>query len=231
MSKAKGATGDRVATRRRILDAALEMVARKGAVNLALTDVVRLSGVHRATIYQHFRTRNELLMATSERFSSKFYKAVSGDAHGTEKTQQKGLDIIELSTRFADFVMENPDLCRIWLYNMLSSPDPAKDSVWKEYEGSFRRLFSTSDAKHQLDPEVTSVIVLAGGILWPLWARAHVSTRAERKKLALRFADNLLRLAMYGAVRPESFPEIATYLENNKSNTTRSAEKSKRKKL
>lgn len=230
MSKAKGATGDRVATRRRILDAALEMVARKGAVNLALTDVVRLSGVHRATIYQHFRTRNELLMATSERFSSKFYKAVSGDVHRTEKAQQKGVDIIELSTRFADFVMENPDLCRIWLYNMLSSQDPAKDSVWKEYEGSFRHLFSTSDAKHQLDPEVTSVIVLAGGILWPLWARAHVSTRAERKKLALRFADNLLRLAMYGAVRPESFPEIAAYLESNRSNGGRSAEKPKRKK-
>jgi AcrR family transcriptional regulator len=211
----KGATGERAATRRRILDAALEVVAKKGAATLALTDVVRLSGVHRATVYQHFRTRNDLIMATSERFSSRFYKAVHGDTQESTEVGQKSLDIVELSTRFADFVMENPDLCRIWLYNILSSPDPAKDSVWKEYEGSFRRLFSTSSAQQQLDSEVTAVLVLAGGILWPLWARAHTTSRAERKALARRFADSLLRLAMFGAVRPECFPDIAAYLKNS----------------
>ena len=53
-------------TRRRILDATIELVGRPGGA-LVLRDVARLAGVALPTVYKHFRTRAALLAAVKER--------------------------------------------------------------------------------------------------------------------------------------------------------------------
>ena len=118
-------------------------------------------------------------------------------------------------------VMENPEFCRVWLLQVLSSPDPATDPFWKEWEGSMARFARTELAQENLDTEVASVIMLAGAFLWPVWARAHARDSKGLRVLSHRFAQELLRLCMYGTLRPEHYPEIARRLKAGRAAPTR----------
>jgi AcrR family transcriptional regulator len=215
MSVNKRKRGNKAETRERILDAAFRLIAENGATNLALTEVVKLSGVHRATLYQHFATRDELLRATADRFSTRFYDTVLGKTGMQVEPRPEGAEIIELNTRFATFVMENPELCRIWLFELLGSPNPADDPVWQEYQEAHRKFFRMEVAQEKIDSEVMTVLMLAGGVLWPVLSRAHGKSAVERKEMAQRFTNTVLRLAMWGSLKPEFFPEIAAFLKSD----------------
>ncbi len=52
---------DAMRTRRRILEASLEIFSRQGFEKTSLTDIAREAGVTRGAIYWHFENKNELL--------------------------------------------------------------------------------------------------------------------------------------------------------------------------
>ncbi|MGH7322005.1 MAG: TetR/AcrR family transcriptional regulator [Candidatus Rokuibacteriota bacterium] len=196
-------------TREAILEAALRRLAADGPEGISLSQVAHLAGVNRGTAYQHFETREKLIQATTQWASDKLFRAVFGDP-----TTPGGRRVVPaLTDRLTNFAMENSELCRLWLLQVLSSPDPASDPFWKEWEDSMARFAKTELAQENLDTEVASVIMLAGAFLWPVWARAHARDRRELPLLAHRFAQELLRLCMYGTLKPEHYPEIASRLK------------------
>jgi AcrR family transcriptional regulator len=52
-------------TRRRIVEAAIQLHSTKGPARTTVSDVADLAGVQRATLYKHFRTMRELGLACS----------------------------------------------------------------------------------------------------------------------------------------------------------------------
>ena len=78
---------------------------------------------------------------------------------------------------------------------------------------SLARFARTDLAQDHIDTEVASVIMLAGAFVWPVWARAHARDRKGLRVLSHRFAQELLRLCMYGTLRPERHPDIAARLK------------------
>lgn len=209
-SEGKRAKG-RAATREAILDAAINIIAEKGADNLALTDVVRVAGIHRATAYQHFKTRDDLIKAAAKRFSEKFYSVVIGDSG----VKTEPADVIDTNIRLSNFVIDNPELCRVWLFNVLGSSDPSGDKFWKELEAHFGEFYASDRAQKGLDAEVVVLMVMAGAILWPIWTRAHAKSAEERRELAERFSIQLLRLMTFGSMKPEYFPEVVEFLDSD----------------
>lgn len=201
-------------TREVILEAARDLLSRHGPEALSLSEVAHLAGVNRGTAYQHFETREKLIQATVTWVSDKLFRAAFGDpetAH--ERRAELPLDgMAEMTELLSEFAMENPELCRAWLLQVLASSNPAEDPFWREYEGSLKRFAATDLAQPGVDGEVLSVLMLAGTFLWPVWARAHAKDETERKALAQRFARECLRLSMYGSLKSEKFPEIAQRL-------------------
>lgn len=118
-----------------------------------------------------------------------------------------------LTDRLCDFAMENPDLCRVWLQQVLASPDPREDPFWREYSGSFGRFAQTDKAEAGIDVEVLSVVNLAGVFFWPILARAHAVTPKQRQELSRRFTREILRLSLFGTIRAEAFPEIVEQVQ------------------
>jgi len=116
--------------------------------------------------------------------------------------------IRRVTEHLADFAMENPELGRAWLFELLSSRRPASDRFWREYESSFEELAKTEYAQPGIDTEVVSVLTLAGMFLWPVWARAHTRNAKERQQMARRFSREVLRLSLHGTLRPEKFPDL-----------------------
>lgn len=209
----KRRTRDPVATREDILEAARSLLAKDGPEGISLSEVAKVAGVNRGTAYQHFETREKLIEATAEWVSDRMFREIFGATPETlGERVVKEIDVAALTDRLINFAMENPELCRIWLLQLLSSPDPTRDPFWREYEGSLARFAETELAESDIDTEALAVINLAGAFLWPIWARSHAHGEAERGSLAKRFAQETLRLSMYGSLNANHFHEIAERL-------------------
>jgi AcrR family transcriptional regulator len=207
---------DPEATREAILEAARTLLARDGPEGVSLSAVAHLAGVNRGTAYQHFETREKLIEATVQWASDKLFRAAFGDPETIGERRVEEVDIASMTERLTQFAMDNNELCRVWLMQVLASPDPAQDVFWREYCGSLQRFAASDLAVPGVDAEVLSVLNLAGIFLWPIYARAHAESDAGRAALARRFADECLRLSMYGSLRAEAYPGIADRLRRPK---------------
>jgi AcrR family transcriptional regulator len=203
---------DPAATRAAILEAASNLLAKDGPEAVSLSAVAHLAGVNRGTAYQHFETREKLVQATIDWVSDRLFRAVFGDPETIGERVVEEVDIADLTDRLSAFAMENPDLCRVWLQQVLASPDPAGDPFWREYCGSLQRFAATDLAEPDVDAEVVAVVNLAGVFFWPIWARAHGEDEKTRGWLARRFADEMLRLSIHGTMKAQAFPEIVKRL-------------------
>ena len=211
--KRKRRSRNPVATREAILVAARTILAKDGQEALSLSKVAVLAKVNRGTAYQHFATRENLIVATVQSVSDTIFRAVFGDPETTGQRDVEKVDMVDVTERLANFAMENPELGRIWLLQVLSAPDPAEDPFWREYAGSIGRFAETDLAQPNIDVEVFSVITLAANFLWPVWARSHSQNDVERKALSHRFAHEMVRLSMYGTLKSEKLPQIAEQLK------------------
>lgn len=216
VEKTKRRPRDPEATREAILEAARTLLAKDGPEGVSLSEVAHLAGVNRGTAYQHFETREKLIKSTADWVSDKLFRAVFGDPETIGDRRVEEADVAGLTDRLARFGMDNPELCRVWLMQLLASPDPGADPFWREYCGSLERFAATEMAEPDVDAEVLAVMNLSAAFLWPVWARAHTEDASARSQLASRFANECLRLSLYGSMRAEAYPEIAERLKRTK---------------
>src|SRR5579864_999243 len=107
-------------TREAILEAARQVLAQDGKEGVSVAKVAQRAGVNRGTTYQHFQTREQLIEATAAGVSEKLYRAVFGDA-AEHDAPVGSVNLEVLTEHIAQFAMENPDLGRVWLFQLLST--------------------------------------------------------------------------------------------------------------
>lgn len=211
--RARRRVRDPAATRETILDAASNLLAKDGPEGVSLSAVAHLAGVNRGTAYQHFETREKLIEATTQWVSDKLFRAVFGEADGLDGPI-KDADVSALTDRLSDFAMENPEICRVWLQQVLASPNPSEDPFWREYSERFGQFAASKQAEAGIDVEVLSVVNLAGVFFWPILVRAHAADDRQRSALTQRYSREILRLSLYGTMHAEAFPELAERVRN-----------------
>lgn len=212
-----------VATREAILVAARTLIARDGLEAVSVSAVAQLAGVNRGTAYQRFATREKLVEATLESVSAMLFEATFGDPETAATRDVTGIDILSLTTKLADFAIENPELCRIWFLCLLASEHPDQDPFIHQYLEGFRRFAGTPLARPNVDSEIVTLMMLAANFLWPVWAKAHEKDEAARRDLAQRFVDEVLRLSMFGTMRPEHYPDLVEELARHHGDLPRRA--------
>lgn len=202
-------------TREAILEAAREVLAKDGKEGVSVAQVALRAGVNRGTAYQHFQTREQLIEATSISVSEKLYQAAFGDPKVADDQPVGSVSVESLTDHLAEFAMENPDICRVWLFELLSSKRPDHDPFWQKYLSNFERFVKTEMAQPDIDCEVACIITLAGAFLWPVWARAHSRTAKDRQRMAKRFAHEILRMSLHGTLRPEMYATLDARLRKD----------------
>jgi AcrR family transcriptional regulator len=205
--KVRKAKRDPSRTREAILEVAGKLMAKDGPEGLSVSQVAQLAGVNRGTAYHHFPTREELLSTTKAWVSEKLCKEVFGDLAENDK-QESRRDPRVVIENLANFAMENPEFCRVWLYDVLSSSQPASDPFWNLYKSHIDSFVESEFAQPGIDREVHAMLMLVSVFLWPVWARAHTQTATGRRKMAKRFSNEMLRLTLHGVLRKEQFPEL-----------------------
>ena len=194
-------------TREAILSVACKVLAKDGPEGLSVSEVAQLAGVNRGTAYHHFPTREELLSATTEWVSERLCREVFGDQLRASDKQLVPQTVIANLTGFA---MDNPEFGRVWLYTVLSSNQPANDPFWNRFLSHVETFARSELAQPGVDSEVHAAQMLVGLFLWPIWARVDSLTPAGRRKMSERYSNEVLRSSLFGTMRPDMFPELAS---------------------
>lgn len=194
-------------TRASIPEAARTLLAKSGAEGLSVSQVAQLAGVNRGTAYQHFQTREQLLEATATWVSEKLCSEVFGDTQA-DADNGHDIDAQDVAQHLVQFAMENPELGRVWLFQILNSSRPSNDPFWRQFKARFERFAQSEGAQPGIDIEVHTVAMLAGAFIWPVWARAHARSAKERGLMADRFSREMLRFSLNGTIRPDSYPKL-----------------------
>ena len=199
---------DPQSTREAILEAARQQLSQDGKEGVSVAQVAQRAGVNRGTAYQHFQTREQLIEATAAWVSDKLYRSVFGDPAVASEPALDSRNIAGITEHLAEFAMENPEIGRVWLFELLSSRRPTNDPFWQQYVSNFERFTKSDFAQPGVDAEVVSVLLLAGAFLWPVYSRSHARSAKERQQMAKRFSREVLRLCLHGTLRPEKYADL-----------------------
>lgn len=192
---------DARASRATLLAAARELVAEDGLDALTVVGVARRAGLNRSTAYQHFRTREDLVDAVGAQFAQELRGMF---------TEPRELG--EQIDFFAHHFRENPDIARIWMFHLLRDDDVVAKPGWDEYVSALQRLADSPRSQDGIDAEMLCVIGMTSALVWSLMVRQRTSDEAQARAETGRFARELKRLFLYGALRPDSWPELAATL-------------------
>jgi len=189
-------------TREAILDAARGILAGEGIEGLSVSAVAEAANVNRGTAYMHFESREALVAETIASVSEILLRSVYGEDAWNDDIDVEAIDHTELTGRIASFAMDNPDLCKVWLLQVIASSNPSADAFWRKFLTCLQGFVKTPRAQQDVDAEVLSVLVLAGSFLWPIWSHAGSLDEAGKRAAAQRFSRELTRLSAHGSMRP-----------------------------
>jgi len=189
---------DARASRATLLAAARELVAEDGLDSLTVVGVARRAGLNRSTAYQHFRRREDLVNAVGAQFARELRAMFS-------QPRELGDQIDFFSHHFR----ENPDIARIWMFHLLHDDDAVAKPGWDEYVTALGRLADSPRSQDGIDAEMLCVIGMTSALVWSLMVRQRTTDDQEARTETSRFARELKRLFLHGALRPEAWPELA----------------------
>lgn len=188
-------------TRRRIVEAARQLMAERGPEGLTVSAVARAAAINRTTAYQHFRTRDELVRAVTADLVAEVAAVIGRPGPLAER-------IDHVAAHFVD----HPEIARLALHLLLSeSPFPRE--AWGPYLEEMRDLTASGGAQPDVDPEMLAHVLMSVALLWPLHARIEGEDEAAARAATQRFTRELKRLLLYGLFRPEAWPDLVASVE------------------
>lgn len=206
---------DPQSTRNAILDAAQSCLAKFGAEGVSVSAVAKLAGVNRGTAYQHFHSKDELIDATLGRVSQQLLDAVFEKSNPTDKSSSK-ISLTELSAeqlpevvngmvnfnlKLAEYTIENPEISRIWLFDVLSRDNPRDDVFYKRFEESMSKIFASDACEPGINLQAHAVMLLSSYFMWPTWVRTQTRSKKDRRESARIFAQEMVRLSLRGVFK------------------------------
>ena len=195
---------DALESRAALLAAARALVAERGLEALTVVATAQRAGLNRSTAYQHFRSRDQLVSAVSAAFAEELRQSFS-----------EPRPIGEQIEFFVHYFRDHPDIARIWMFRLLTDLSTASPG-WDDYVGALERLANSSRSQDGIDAEMLGVIGMTSAMVWSLMARQRTHSEEEAQAETQRFARELKRLFLFGALRPERWPELVSELEGER---------------
>lgn len=184
------------ATHQALIEASVRLISEKGVETLSIAGLARAVGMNRATVYYHFADREALLEAVGAWSSEQLTRGFAGP-----ESQRERIDFV------ARFVLENPDLIKLWIEQFIA-PGDIRDRYpkWDEFVSGSKRTWQQpagADAD-QVDVEVYCTFLLAGAIIGPRVFQSSVRPDLSEEEVIERFrAEQQRMLRRDGLFREE----------------------------
>lgn len=192
-------------SRAALLTAARELMAETGPEALTVVAVAQRAGLNRSTAYQHFKSREQLLRAVGDSFAEEVRRMFG-----------QPRDFGEQVDFFVHYFRDHPDIARVWMFWLLSDGGEPTPEGWTDYVSALEKLARSHRSQDGIDAEMLGVIGMSTALVWSLMVRQRAESDEEAHAETLRFARELKRLFLFGALRPESWPEFTAEFENEK---------------
>ncbi len=151
----------KIATREKILEAALAVFARKGYHRAIVDDIVRVSGTSKGAVYHHFPNKEALFLALVDEFAARLACAV-GDAI---ERQHGALQKVEGALRAAlETFARHRQLARILLLEAVSlgpTYEAKRAEVHRRFADLIKGYLDEAATEGSIPPLDTEVATLA----------------------------------------------------------------------
>jgi AcrR family transcriptional regulator len=177
-------------THQEMIETAVRLISEKGVDALSISAMAREMGINRTTVYYHFESRDALIAAVKTWSGEQLAKAFEPIAPVAERT--------DYITRF---VLENPELIKLWIDDFLSVGDvrdryPYWDALVKGMQAS-----ASSASNDDMDAEIFAVILMTASTIGPRVFKNSVRPGADIETVVRRFRGEWLRLLEASAIR------------------------------
>lgn len=189
-------------SREALLTAARELCAERGVEALTVVDVAKRAGLNRSTAYQHFRNREQLVRSVGLAFATDVHELLD-----EPRALGEQFDV------FAHYFRDRPDIARLWMFQLLAGESAVPSRGWRDYVDGLERLAKSGRSQDGIDAEMLGVIGMTSALVWSLMARQRANGEDEARAETQRFARELKRLFLFGALRPEAWPELVAEFE------------------
>lgn len=171
-------------THQELIETAVRLISEKGVDALSIAALSRAMGINRTTVYYHFESREALLAAVKEWSSAQLARGMEVEAPRLDRIGN-----------IAHFVLENPDLIKLWIDDFISGGDIRKSYPrWDELVDGVRRRFAHLPPEQEVDAEVYCVLMLTSAIIGPRVFHNGVAPRAAVDSIAERFIREQVRV-------------------------------------
>lgn len=164
-------------THRDLIATAVRLISEKGTEGLSIASLARAVGINRATIYYHFKSRDELLEAVRQWSGEQLARGMDADAPRHDRMGH-----------IAHFVLENPELIRLWIDDFVAGGDIRNSYPrWDELVAGVRDTFASRPGGEEVDAEVYCLNLLTSAIIGPHVMRHAVAPGTPIADIAARF--------------------------------------------
>ncbi len=172
------------ATHQALIEASVRLISEKGVEALSVAGLARAVRMNRATVYYHFASREALLEAVSAWSSAQLTRGFVGT-----ESQRERIDFV------ARFVLENPDLIKLWIEQFIAPGDiRERYPKWDEFVAATSRIRPTSVGGSEMEVEVYCTFLLAGAIIGPRVFRNSVRPELSEEEVVELFRAEQQRL-------------------------------------
>ncbi|MEL7059420.1 MAG: TetR family transcriptional regulator [Acidobacteriota bacterium] len=168
-------------TERKVLDAALEVFARKGLHGASTQEIGDAAGVGKSTLHYYFRHKDELYQQVFERAFLRM-AAPLAERLRPGQTLRETLDAIVAYQVQAYF--ERPEMVRLWMHeNLIGAPAAipllrrfnATTSPYRQFVDNLRAAIARGEAR-PVDPLQTFVTVMGASLFLPIAQASMTAT-------------------------------------------------------
>lgn len=171
-------------TRRRLLGAAVSLMAEGGEEAVSVMEVAQRASVTRGTVYHHFRDRNDLITAAKENLDSLYL-----DMARAVRPFDRPLGVR------AGLAVDDESVVRSLVFGLLEQG--AAHPYAHEVLSTFRKMGDAGKLRAGLAPEMTAFVGLSS-VLGAGLAVAMGKAQDEKRDLARRYSDTFGQFLFYG---------------------------------
>lgn len=161
-----------IESHRQMLEVAVRLIAESGVEALSMAALARELKVNRTTIYYHFRNREQLIEEVKRWASEQLSTGLD-----LNLSQQERINYI---TRF---VLENPELVKLWIEDLISGKDIRHSyPAWDKLVSGTREKFDAT-----VDVEIYCLTMLVSAFIAPGIFRNCIAPELSIDSIVARF--------------------------------------------
>jgi TetR/AcrR family transcriptional regulator, cholesterol catabolism regulator len=187
-------------TRRRILECAAQVLARRGYAGARMAEVAKLAGLRLPAVYYYFANLDEIVEEVTITGVRRMREHVAGALEAAPADAGATDRIAVAAAAHLQMLLDEPDFAAAAIRNAAALPEPLRAAGLAEerrYGALWRDLFTHAAQAGELDPDLDprgARMLLLGALNWtPDWWDPAKGSVADIQATAARLVRNALR--------------------------------------